>query len=138
MFEQVWNFIIGFQFRSPEAFWLYWVPVVFCLFGYILDFFKDYRRDVEASTARSYTAHLTWGSILGRVCVAFFPVINIGVSVVWHFARIAKNLVELFNEWLNVPLVPHNYVEPEQPAKESKGGFGDPWQGEGGTVGRKR
>jgi len=108
MFQAIWDFVIGFKFQSPEAFWLYWVPVAACLFGFILDFFKDYQRDVVASTASYYTAHLTWGSILGRTLVSFIPVINIGLFVFWHFWRIAKNFIELFNDWLNIPLVRHN------------------------------
>jgi len=108
MLETIWNFLIGFQFSSPVALWLYWIPLAICLVGYIWDFVKDYQRDLGEYQKSYYDAHLTLGSILGRLLVSFIPLINIGIVMFYHGWMLVKRIFDSLSLLLNQPIVRHN------------------------------
>lgn len=69
---------------------LYWVFVLICLTGYSYKTYLAFKKDLARRALESsgdmkkfdfYTPKLTYGKVLGRIFVAFVPVVNIWCAV---------------------------------------------------------
>jgi hypothetical protein len=103
----MFDWILNFQFNSLLGVFLYWLPLGFCTYGYLISTWEDYRRDIKArDTHATYYPQLTIGDVVGRIFVAVAPVINLLAAVF----DVAPTVFGRFFNWcgrvLNQPLVP--------------------------------
>jgi hypothetical protein len=106
-------FLIALEYTHTHQFYFYWLPVLLCIFGYLRRNQEEYKSDIakraeyEADTTdrKIYHPTITVGKVVGRFVVAFLPLVNIWKSVTDFIPRIVKDVIDLFNDWLDIPLV---------------------------------
>ena len=128
MIDSIVNFYHAIiLFAHNYEFYVYWLPAILCVIGYgfrsVNDYYKDLdtRADVikrkaeydskpEASRPivfyNNYTPSLTVGKVVGRMFVAFIPVINIITTVFRFLPQLGSEVIKAWNRWLNIPFVP--------------------------------
>lgn len=126
MILNIWNFIVGFEFNTVLAIWLYWVPLLVCLIGYLSDCVSDYKSDYERHTTDFYYPKLTVGKILGRLIVSFVPGVNIAIALFSHFFILISKFFHYLGKVFDIPLIPARPQGSPAPSKLPKapGGSG--------------
>lgn len=90
------------------AFGLYWLPVAFCAFGYVLRTARNFRKDraKRVKIGAYYSPTDTVGTLIGRGLLTVIPLANVCAAVF----DLAPEVFGKFFEWLgkvfNQPLVP--------------------------------
>ena len=120
MFNSIYGFILNFKLNSFFGFILYWIPFLFCLFGYTLRTYKNFRQDIvdrkkdesESEENRnkycytSYSPTDTIGSLIGRFIVLILPIVNIWAAMFDLALGIFHNFFKIIRSIFNQPLVP--------------------------------
>ena len=102
------DWVLGLWANRWIAFGLYWLPLGFCAFGYVLRTAKNYRKDraERSKPGAIYIPTDTLGTLIGRGFVSVLPVANFCAAVF----DLAPELFGRFFEWIgkvfNQPLVP--------------------------------
>jgi hypothetical protein len=105
-------FLSAVDFTHTHQFYFYWLPAILCIFGYLRQIQEEYHKDVASrdeyekcdNKNKAYYPTLTVGKIVGRVVVSIIPLVNIWKGVYFLF-RIGKDIIDIFDTWLNIPLV---------------------------------
>lgn len=84
---------------------VYWVPVAFCLFGYLIKSWGDYRRDVLASEKQHYTPRLRVGTIIGRAIISVIPIANLFAGIFDVAPRLFGEFIQKIEKVFSIPLV---------------------------------
>jgi hypothetical protein len=97
-------------------FFVYWLPAALCVIHNIFKSINEYYVDHEArdlaETVQAngkdalYIPKLTVGKIIGRFIIGFIPVVNIYHTLVDFIPDMYRQVMKLWNRWLNIPLVP--------------------------------
>lgn len=122
MFVEWFN--TAFDLALRNVFYFYWVPVMVSALGYLLLSIKHYHADLaqfklyQADPLRvRYTPTLTVGTLVGRAIVCFIPIIN-GLVALWKFTPIlARDIIDVCGQWLDIPLVPKKVIPTDSPIK---------------------
>ncbi len=101
------DWILNFKFNTLLAIFLYWIPLVFCLYGYTVRTWVNYQKDkADREVEKYYSPTDTIGSLLGRVFITLLPIGNICAALfdlsTEVFGRFFKHLERVFSQ----PLVP--------------------------------
>lgn len=107
MFEGLRGWIMGFDFTGWMGFFLYWLPLSLCAYGYTVRTWMNYQADVAARSSEViYIPTDTIGTVVGRGLVSVLPVANIWAASF----DVAPRLFSSFFGWLgrvfDQPLVP--------------------------------
>ena len=123
------DWIKNFEFNTAIAVWLYWVPLIICVIGYLIRTVQDYRKDLisrskaeeelvafKASATENpreyrrepdpYRPKLTEGRILGRVLAAGVPVVNLCAATCDIGPPMFSRFFEMLGKTFDFPLVP--------------------------------
>lgn len=102
------DYVLGLWANKWIALGLYWLPLAFCAYGYLVrtahNFAKDRRTRVTPGAYYSPTD--TLGTLIGRGFVTIIPLANVCAAVF----DLAPEVFGRFFDWIsrvfNVPLVP--------------------------------
>lgn len=94
------------------AFFLYWLPLALCLYGYTVRTFRDYRKDVAAREKDYYHPELTIGLIVGRLVMAVLPIGNLFAAVFNVAPEVFGDFFRWVGKALDIPLVPKKKDQP--------------------------
>ncbi len=104
--------ITEFRFNSMLGIFLYWLPMTFCVIGYIMRTHKNYWDDLKEREKQSKKEHgIYWptdtlGTLVGRAVVSVLPVANL-YAVTFDLApEVFSRIIDKFSKMLNIPLVP--------------------------------
>lgn len=138
-------FLDLYKIAQTHTFYLYFLPIVICIFGYLYRINKKIKTDTIQRTkfetyvseraaydeaikaydespvasrgmrpsmpsGEYYHPSVTVGSIVGSLIVSVLPVVNLCMAVFWFLPTIAKDIVDLCSQWLDIPLVPKRDV----------------------------
>jgi len=101
-----------FLFNSIIGFFIYWVPVSLCVFGYTLRTFNNYRHDLiqrrksELKKVDYYSPTDTIGDIIGRAIVSVIPIANTWAATFDVAPKLFSKLFEFVGRIFDQPLVP--------------------------------
>lgn len=112
--------ILSFDFTSKMGLLLYWLPLTFCVFGYIVRTWINYQGDIVARAQAElnkssgegsiyYQPKDTIGVLIGRGIVSVIPISNLFAAVF----DVAPSIFGKFFHWIGVvfdqPLVPRRH-----------------------------
>lgn len=124
------DYLNGFHFNTALAVWLYWVPLLVCVIGYLVRTVQDYRKDLAvrskceedradyfanlvSETDRhyrrppdEYRPKLTVGRILARVLAAGVPAVNLCAAICDIGPPMFRRFFEILGKTFDFPLVP--------------------------------
>lgn len=83
----------------------YWVPAVICLIRYGFETRSMLREDLKGRDDESYTAQMTFGTLVFQAVVSLTPVLNIVKAAVTTVLPAGVMLVLLTIEALNKPMI---------------------------------
>lgn len=107
--SEIYNFIKNCYINGVIAIILYWVPLVFCLYGYTVRTWCNYKKDIKERESDSYyTPTDRVGHLVGRLIASICPVVNLFAALF----DLGPEVFDRFFAWLgkvfNVPLVSDN------------------------------
>ena len=108
------------EWNSWIALLLYWIPLVFCAYGYTLRSAYKIRQDIagradaESKPNGFYNPNITIGTLIGYVAISAIPVANLFAAIF----DVAPGLFSRFFRWcervLDIPLVPKRKGHPHE------------------------
>lgn len=85
---------------------LYWLPAAFCVAGYTMKSWGDYRRDIKARDADTYYhPSITVGTLIGRAVLSAVPVANLIAGIFDVAPHVFGNFLDWLGRVFSVPLV---------------------------------
>lgn len=108
LYEQV----TGFQFNSWMGVGLYWLPLLFCAYGYLIRTHNNYWKDqkqrevAEQKENGYYSPTDTIGTLIGRTIITWMPVGNIYAAMFDLAPEVFKRFFNLLERLFDQPLVP--------------------------------
>lgn len=117
MIDSIVGLFYSLRINGAIAIWLYWLPLMLCLYGYIRRTFSDVKKDVELRANAEvlvepnrfqsyYYPSVTIGTIIGRIIVTALPVANLWAAMFDISPWLFKKLFEFCSNVLDQPLVP--------------------------------
>lgn len=94
---------------------LYWLPLAFCLVGYTMKCWSDYRHDLAKRAERFYSPTITVGTIIGRAFLSVTPVANIFAGVFDVAPKVFGDFLSWIGRVFDKPL-----VKPRVPSEGSE------------------
>jgi hypothetical protein len=90
------------------AFVAYWVPFIFCSFGYIVRTCRNYKNDRQERLLRgnSYSPTDTIGTLIGRGLITIIPLANVCAALFDLSPEIFGKFFKWLSRVFNQPLVP--------------------------------
>lgn len=101
------EYITDFRWNSLLGILMYWVPLLFCVYGYLLRTHRNVQKDKrERENGSYYMPTDKMGTLIGRGILAILPVGNLFAAIFdlgpEVFGRFFRRLEQLFD----IPLVP--------------------------------
>lgn len=97
------------------SFFLYYLPLGLCLYGYSIRTWKNYQKDTEARDSDKYYLPTdTIGSLIGRAIVTIIPVGNLLAATFDIGPKIFANFFEWIGRVFDQPLVPKKQESKQQ------------------------
>lgn len=102
------DWVLGLWANKWIAFGLYWLPLVFCAFGYMLRTARNYRKDREERSKPGAYYHPTdtIGTLIGRGVMSIMPVGNLLAAVFDLSPEVFGRFFEWIGKVFDQPLVP--------------------------------
>jgi hypothetical protein len=94
-----------FDFTNYMTLLLYWLPLSVCAYGYTIQFWKQYRRELAACTEDNYRPSLTIGTIIGHTIIVGLPLANLWMAVFNIGPTLFSGFFSLVGQIFNTPLV---------------------------------
>ena len=101
------------QWNSRIALLLYWLPLVLCVYGYMLTIVQRVRKDRAASAEHQsgapcshYHPSITVGSLLGYAVLTVCPALNLLAALFDVAPTVFRGLIRWCGQILDAPLVP--------------------------------
>lgn len=113
------DWVLGLWTNKWIAFGLYWIPVAFCAFGYVIRTARNFQKDraKRIQPGAYYSPTDTLGTLIGRGVVTFIPIANFSAAVF----DLAPEVFGRFFDWIgkvfSQPLVP-DFPDGEQRRKK--------------------
>lgn len=99
------DYLMRFDFTGLMGICLYWVPMAFCVFGYMARTFERYRECCEARDKGSYFVSDTVGTLIGRTVVTFLPGANLLAASFDLAPSLFFRFFQAIGKMFDVPLV---------------------------------
>lgn len=101
------DYILKFQWNGLMGICLYWVPLLFCAFGYTVRTATNYMKDKEARDAEGfYYPTDRIGDLIGRVFVTLCPIANLWAAMFDVAPSVFSKLFTWIGNVFDAPLVP--------------------------------
>lgn len=102
------DWILTFSFNSTLGLLLYWLPLGFCGYGYLMRTHRNYRKDKakREEAGGYYTPTDKLGTLIGRGLVSVIPVANLCAAVFDLGPEVFSRVIERLENVFNIPLVP--------------------------------
>jgi hypothetical protein len=102
------DYALNFQFNSTLGLLLYWLPLTFCAFGYLLRTHRNYCKDKLAreTPGAYYSPTDRLGTLIGRGMVSVIPIGNLLAAVFDLAPEVFARLFERLEKLFDIPLVP--------------------------------
>ena len=114
MIETMVKWVDSFGFTGWMGFILYWSALIVCAYGYALQTWQNYQKDVKKRDEdRFYHPTDTVGTVVGRVFITVIPVVNIIAAAFDVGPKLSWAFFGWIGKALDVPLVPRK-KQPEQ------------------------
>ena len=117
------DWIHGLQLNSTLGLLLYWLPLAFCGYGYLLRTHRNYQKDKakREEPGGYYAPTDTLGTLIGRGLVSVVPVANLCAATFDLGPEVFGRAFKLIGEVFDQPLVPDS-----ESAKAKRGEEGEP------------
>jgi len=112
MFINSWNWMLDFKYNNLAGFILYWIPFLFCVYGFTIRSIKEYKKDIKNRVKyNTYCPTITIGDIMCRIFWSIIPILNI-LNVIFNLApEIFSDIFTLIHKFFDIPLVPEKEKE---------------------------
>lgn len=104
----MFDMITDFQFNSTLGLLLYWLPLAFCCYGYLLRTHRNYQKDKakREEPGAYYLPTDTLGTLIGRGLVSVIPVANLLAAVFDLGPEVFERFIKRLEVMFGMPLVP--------------------------------
>lgn len=100
--------LLASPFTSTLGLVLYWLPLAFCGYGYLLRTHRNYQNDKKKreEPGAYYSPTDKVGTLIGRGLVSVLPVANLCAAVFDLAPEVFCRLIGRLESLFNIPLVP--------------------------------
>lgn len=111
------DYIRNFEWNGWLGICLYWLPLAFCVYGYSVETWIDFRKDIRMRAAAIdpgyYQPGLTVGTLISHVIMTVVPIVNLFAAIFDLAPDVFGRFISLVEKVFDQPLVPRRKRLPE-------------------------